>query len=80
MEDINEIITLLQEEIRHQVMVAVNKSKELNTDFLNIGLQMYRKHPKQWQNYAPNWNEQGYKNFPIQVQIIPTIKNTGIMD
>lgn len=80
MEDINEITTLLQEEIRHQVMVAVNKSKELNTDFLNIGLQMYRKHPKQWQNYAPNWNEQGYKNFPIQVQIIPTIKNTGIMD
>lgn len=80
MEDINQITTLLKEEIRHEVMVAVNKSKELNTDFLNIGLQMYRKHPKQWQNYAPNWTEQAYKNFPIQVQITPAIKNTGIMD
>lgn len=80
MEDIDQITTLLQKEIRHQVMVAVNKSKEVNTDFLNIGLQMYRKHPKQWQNYASTWNTQGYKNFPIQVQITPTIKNTGIMD
>ncbi len=80
MEDINQITTLLQEEIRHQVMVAVNKSKELNTDFLNIGLQLYRKHPKQWQNYQPTWDKEGYKNFPINLQITPTIKNTGIMD
>lgn len=80
MEDIEEITVLLQKEIHHQVMVAVNKSKEVNTDFLNIGLEMYRKHPKQWQSYASTWEQQGYKDFPIQVQITPTIKNTGIMD
>lgn len=80
MEDINQITILLQEEIQHQVMVAVNKSKELNIDFLNIGLQLYRKHPKQWQEYAPTWEEQGYKGFPIEVKITPTIKNTGVME
>lgn len=78
-EDINQITTLLQEEIRHQVMVAVNKSKELNVDFLKIGLQMYRKHPKQWQKYESIWDKEGYKSLPINVQVTSTIKNTGII-
>lgn len=79
-EDINQITILLQEEIRHQVMVAVNKSKELNVDFLNIGLQMYRKHPKQWQGYSSTWESESYKSFPINIQVTATIKNTGIIE
>lgn len=79
-EDINQITELLKEEIRHQVMVAVNKSKELNVDFLNIGLQLYRKHPDKWKNYEETWDTQGYKEFPIKVQITPNIKNTGVIN
>ncbi|WP_054743422.1 Ger(x)C family spore germination protein [Cellulosilyticum ruminicola] len=79
-EDINQITILLQDEIRHQVMVAVNKSKEINVDFLNIGLQMYRKHPKQWQSYSQNWEDEGYKSFPIKIQVTSTIKNTGMLE
>ena len=79
-QDIEEIKKLLQQEIQQQVKVAVDKSKEINTDFLNIGLEMYRKHPKLWTNYKQNWEVQGYKNLPIQIQVTPTIKNTGILE
>lgn len=80
-QDIDEITQLLQKEIKQQIMVAVNKSKEINADFLNIGLAMYRKHPKLWQqNYEATWEKEGYKNMPIQIQVNSTIKNIGVLE
>ena len=75
---IDEIKALLAEEIIAQVGVGINKSKAMNIDFLGIGQAMYRKHPKMWAKYQPNWLEDVYQNMPIRVGVTVDIQNTGI--
>ncbi|WP_069999331.1 Ger(x)C family spore germination protein [Cellulosilyticum sp. I15G10I2] len=78
-QSISKITEILKQEIEKQVNVAVNKSKELEVDFLEIGLEMYRKHPKQWKNYKDTWDKGAYKNLPIHVSATVNIQNTGVL-
>lgn len=66
-----------EQEIEKQVRVSVDKSKKLNTDYLNIGLTMYRKHPKEWKKYETRWKNHGYQTFPVTVNVKVTIENIG---
>ncbi len=75
---IEEIKTLLAEEIITQVGVGIDKSKEMNIDFLGIGQAMYRKHPKMWAKYKPGWLRETYQNMPIRIGVNVDIQNTGI--
>ena len=75
---IEEIKTLLAEEIITQVGVGIDKSKEMNIDFLGIGQAMYRKHPKMWAKYKPGWLQETYQNMPISIGVNVDIQNTGI--
>lgn len=76
---VNEITQLLEQQITRQATVAVEKSQALNVDFLNIGLEMYRKHPKKWKAYADSWHTTSYKDFPIQINTTINIQNTGVL-
>lgn len=75
---IDEIKALLADEIKAQVNVGIKKSKAMNMDFLGIGQAMYRKHPKMWLKYQPNWLENVYQNMPIHIGVTVDIQNTGI--
>lgn len=75
---IEEIKTLLAEEIITQVGVGIDKSKEMNIDFLGIGQAMYRKHPKMWAKYKQGWLQETYQNMPISIGVNVDIQNTGI--
>ena len=77
---IDEISDIIKEQIQNQVQKTIQKSKSMNTDFLNIGLELYRKHPQIWEKYKDNWNTEGYKNLPIQVNMNIIIKNTGAIE
>lgn len=77
---INQISELVQKEVKRQVEKTIVKSKDMNTDFLNIGLQMYRQHPKLWDKYGDKWNEQNYKQIPLKVNVKVIINNTGILE
>lgn len=77
---IREIGSLIKAEINKQTQESIVYSKEINVDFLNIGLEMYRKHPKVWESYKNQWLITGYKNIPIKVVTIVTIHNTGMLE
>ncbi len=79
-EDIQNAAEILQREIDRQIKVAIDRSKEMNIDFLNIGLEMYRQHPKVWEEYKQNWEQTGYKSFTIHTNTKVTIQNTGILE
>lgn len=78
-QSIVEITGLLENEIEKQIRKTIDKSKELNTDFLGIGLEMYRKHPKRWQVYKERWNNGVYRDLPIHIKTTINIQNTGIL-
>ncbi len=74
-----EIKRLVEEEIIRQAFIAIDKSRELNVDFMHIGLAMYRKEPDMWEHYKHTWDEIGYRTFPIWINVDATIDNTGII-
>ncbi len=76
MEDIKR---LLEGEVMRQAFVAIDKSRELNVDFMHIGQAMYRKDPDLWENYETTWNTNGFQNFPIWLNVEVNIDNTGII-
>lgn len=75
-----EIGRLIEEEINRQVNESITYSKEKNIDMFNIGLEMYRKHPKEWKMYEDTWATTGYKNMPIKLITTVTIHNTGMLE
>ncbi len=77
---IKEVSRLIEEEINREIEGSIMYSKEINIDFFNIGLEMYRKHPKEWEYYKDKWFTTGYKNMPIKVITTVTIHNTGMLE
>lgn len=78
-ESLEEMETLLEQEIDRQVQVTIDKSKEIETDFLQIGLELYRQHPKWWAEYEKEWQKGGYTNIPIEIKSSVNIRNTGVL-
>lgn len=75
---IEEIKTLLAEEVIAQVGEGIAKSKEMNMDFLGIGQAMYRQHPDMWANYKSDWLTKVYQDIPISIGVTIDIQNTGL--
>ncbi|MGL6173735.1 MAG: Ger(x)C family spore germination protein [Cellulosilyticaceae bacterium] len=76
---IKEIEEVMKKEIARQAQMAIDKSKEINADFLQIGLELYRKHPKWWEEYESTWEQGTYERLPILIEVDVTIENTGIL-
>lgn len=77
---IKEIGYLIEQEINRQIQESITYSKETNIDLFNIGLEMYRKHPKQWEHYKDTWTATGYINMPIEIVTTVMIHNTGMLE
>ena len=76
MKEINELI---QKQIEKEVMQTIDYAKEINVDFLNIGLEMYRTKPDVWEQYKNSWEQEGFKNTPVRVKSEVMINNTGAL-
>lgn len=79
-EKMNDIAGLIQQEVNAQVKRAIDKSQSMNTDFIGIGLQMYRQCPKLWDKYSSHWNDGEYKDVPIELNTKVVIDNTGTLE
>ena len=74
-----QINDLIEKEIEREVDVAIKKSREINTDFLGIGLQLYRTQPRLWEKYKYIWENGEYNKLSIQVDAQNDIRSTGIL-
>ena len=74
-----EVSSLLEQEIIQQMNKAIDYSRDVNVDFLNLGLEFYRQHPK----VAERYESQGSlynQDKPIHIAIDLRINNTGILE
>lgn len=78
-ESIKQISTLIQKEIANETQKCIDYSKKINVDFLNIGFEMYRKHPTEWEKYRDRWEVSAYRDIPIKINVTVTIHNTGAL-
>ncbi|MEG0318440.1 MAG: Ger(x)C family spore germination protein [Niameybacter sp.] len=77
---IEEVKTLIAEEIVKQVELGIVKSKEMNVDFLGIGEAFYRQKPALWMKYQPTWLATTYQKMPISIGVNVAIQSTGLED
>lgn len=75
-----EIEQQIANQIVEQVKVGIRKSKEMNVDFMGIGLAMYRKRPALWEKYGPEWETGVYVDMPIEIGVNVDIQSTGIQE
>lgn len=66
----------LRNEIANEVLLSIQKSKELGADVYGFGDMVYKKYPKQWEEMKGNWEEL-FKNMYIEVEVEASIKGSG---
>lgn len=74
-QDIQVIETALTNKVNERVREVIKKEEEMKTDFLNIGLELFRKKPDLWDKY-----QDAQTNMEILVNTNIIIENTGIIE
>ena len=79
-EDIDAIEKILINKVNEKLQIVIEKEKSLGADFLNIELELYRKHPNLWRKYQSGTDEKSIKDIKINLHTDVVIENTGIIE
>ncbi len=63
--------------IAREVMAAVNRSKELKSDFLGLGGMIYREYPEVWEKIKGEWRDGWLPNVDVRVRVCSKIRRSG---
>ncbi|MDP4178370.1 MAG: Ger(x)C family spore germination protein [Bacillota bacterium] len=62
--------------IKSEVISAVEKAQELDSDVFGFGDDIHQKYPKQWKNLESNWDET-FKTIQVQVNVKTKLRLIG---
>lgn len=63
--------------IQEYINKALVLAKEEKTDIFGFGALIHKNYPKKWKNLKENWNESGFTNLEVEVDIKLNMKGTG---
>lgn len=63
--------------IAREVMTAVNRAKELKSDFLGLGEMIYREYPGVWERIKGEWREKWLPTVDVRVKVCCKIRRSG---
>jgi spore germination protein KC len=66
----------IDEAIKNEVIAAVKKSQQLNTDVFGFGDAIHKKYPKQWKDLEGNWDEL-FKDIQVEVKVDARLRIMG---
>lgn len=75
-ESFKEIQKSAEEAIKNEVMDALKKSKELNSDIFGFGDTIYQHYPKEWVKLESNW-KQVYQDIIVNITVEAKLDRTG---
>ncbi|WP_187118926.1 Ger(x)C family spore germination protein [Bacillus marasmi] len=78
-EKIDKIEKLAQQEIKSEILAAVEKAKSHQTDIFGFDAAVHREDPQFWKKNKKNWNNQ-FPNLPISVNVKVDIRNLGLFN
>ncbi|WP_353094339.1 Ger(x)C family spore germination protein [Tissierella praeacuta] len=77
---VKEVTDILLEEgkktIDKEIQACLQKSKELNADFLGFGVEFYKRFPKEWKKIEKNWDSV-YPQIKVSTNIKLNLIDTG---
>lgn len=66
----------INEAIKNEVMAAVKKAQELDTDVFGFGEAVHKKYPKQWKKLKNTWDEE-FQNVQVEVHVEGKLRLMG---
>lgn len=76
--NIDHISQIVSQEVQNQIEHVIQYSKDINVDFIDIGLEMSRKEPELWKKYVDRWQNQGYQEMQIKVNVKTIIEDVNL--
>ncbi len=76
-ETINKLQKLQAEEIKRQILAALNKSRVLNSDVLGFGNYFFGKYPKYWKMVEAGWYDH-YRDIDVNIDVDSKVNHIGL--
>lgn len=65
--------------IAHEIDVVIKKAQhEYASDIFGFGRAIYRRYPKKWWDLREDWNDRGFKDLKVNVEVIAKIHHIGL--
>ncbi|GAB6180501.1 Ger(x)C family spore germination protein [Desulfotomaculum defluvii] len=75
---IKKVEALQAEAVKKEINLALNKSRELNTDIFGFGRALHAKYPDQWKQIRKGWYDY-YPNIDVKIAVESKIKRIGLV-
>lgn len=66
--------------IAHEINAALKEAQELGSDIFGFGRAIYRAHPKEWKQLRDTWNDQGFKELEVKLEVKAKIRRSGLTE
>jgi len=67
----------MAEAIKSEVIAALSKAKELNSDIFGFGREIYRTSPKKWAQLRDRWDEV-FPHLDVQIKVKAKLRRAGL--
>lgn len=75
---IESVQQLQAEEVKREILMAIDKSTQLGTDVFGFGRHFYAKYPTQWQQIKQNWYDY-YPDIEVNIAVDSVIRRIGLI-
>ncbi|MBE3519384.1 MAG: Ger(x)C family spore germination C-terminal domain-containing protein [Firmicutes bacterium] len=68
----------MAEAIRKEIMAAISKAKELNSDIFGFGAALNRRHPKEWASLKDRWDIE-FPRIDVKLEVNAKLRRMGLV-
>ncbi|MPW25468.1 Ger(x)C family spore germination protein [Alkalibaculum sp. M08DMB] len=76
LQDFEELKKVQNEAIKSEILSALNKAQELNTDIFGFGEEIHKKYKEEWKEISSNWDKI-FPSIEVEIEIQSSIDSTG---
>ena len=66
--------------IANEINAALRKTKELGSDIFGFGQAIYKRYPKQWLSLRDSWNDKGFKELEVKIEVKSKVRRSGLVE
>lgn len=66
--------------ITNDINAALKKARELGSDIFGLGQSIYQGYPKEWKQLRDTWNDEGFKEVEVKIEVKANIRRSGLTE
>lgn len=74
---IKELENLVDEKIKNEILMSINRAKVLDSDIFGFGRKIHNTKPDEWKRISKNWDDY-FKEAAVNIEVKTSIKSIGL--